>query len=223
MDMKMGKSLKFTTLNISGLGDKKKYNAAFDRLKKRRPGIIFLQETHSTVELADKWKTLWQGGIYCAHRDSSRRGVAILFHNTIEHKALDIYADTNGRFFILRVDIGGKGYTLANCYLPTKHKEPEQCNTLTQIVDKLLDDIDSGLIIGGDFNINVNPDIDKFGGRSSQSDSKQFRAILNGLLETLALKDILRNAMPDKALHTWHNSTKGISSRLDYWFISDPC
>ena len=27
--------------------------------------------------------------------------------------------------------------------------------------------------------------------------------------------------MPDKALYTWHNSTKGISSRLDYWFISD--
>ena len=221
MDMKMGKSLKFTTLNIRGLGGKKKYNAVFDRLKTRRPGIIFLQETHSTVELADKWKTLWQGGIYCAHGDSNRRGVAILFHSSIEHKVLDIYADTNGRFLILRVDIEGKAYTLVNCYLPTKDKEQEQCYTLTQIVDNLLDDTNNSLIVGGDFNINLNPDIDKFGGRSSQADSKQFRPVLNGMLETLALEDILRNAMPDKALYTWHNSTKGISSRLDYWFISD--
>ena len=85
----------------------------------------------------------------------------------------------------------------------------------------MLDDTDNSLIVGGDFNINLNPDIDKFGGRSSQADSKQFRAVLNELLETLFLEDILQNAMPHKALHTWHNSTKGISSRLDYWFISD--
>ena len=56
---------------------------------------------------------------------------------------------------------------LANCYLPTKDKEQEQCNTLTQIVDKLLDDTDNILIVSCDFNINLNPDIYKFGGRSS--------------------------------------------------------
>ena len=46
---------KIGCMNCNGLGDKTKRNKVLTWLKGKPENIIFLQETHSTVELEDEW------------------------------------------------------------------------------------------------------------------------------------------------------------------------
>lgn len=63
----MAEQLKFVTLNIRGLGGKQKSKVVLDYLRKHSNGITFLQETHSSEALAEKWGAYWKGKLYCAH------------------------------------------------------------------------------------------------------------------------------------------------------------
>ena len=217
----MERKINFITLNIRGLGGKKKSRPVFDWLRKSSNGIIFLQETHGSDFLAEQWEKYWQGKVYCAHGDTRSKGVAILFHSLIKHEVLEKFEDANGRFLILRIKIEDEIYTLANCYLPTKDHEQDQCSTLTSVIDILHKFTDDKLIVGGDFNIALNPMLEKSGGRVDANESKRFRAAMKGMMISLNLEDIIRNAMPEENIYTWHNSRKGLSTRLDYWFLSD--
>ena len=51
--------VKLFSLNVNGLGDTIKRQAVFDKLRKKGPGIFLLQETHSTIQTEEKWKTQW--------------------------------------------------------------------------------------------------------------------------------------------------------------------
>ena len=72
----MDKTLNFHTLNVRSIAQITKRKTLFDWLKEYCPGIIVLQETHSTVD--SQWKTEWPGEIYMAHGSSKSKGVAIL-------------------------------------------------------------------------------------------------------------------------------------------------
>ena len=80
---------------------------------------------------------------------------------------------------------------------------------------------DDNHIIGGDFNVALNPILERHGGRIDANESKRIRQEINCMLLAFNLEDIVRNRFPDTNIYTWHNKTKGISSRLDYWFISE--
>ena len=110
---------------------------------------------------------------------------------------------------------------LANCYLPTKDHEREQCVVLREIIAILNNYSDENLILGGDFNVALNPKLERLGGRIDYNESKTFRIELKAMFLSLDLEDIFRNNYPEDKIYTWHNKTKGISTRLDYWFISD--
>ena len=59
------------------------------------------------------------------------------------------------------------------------------------------------------------------GGRVDVNESKRFRADKKGMIILLKLEDIIRNAMPEEKIYTWHNPCKGLSTRLNYWFLSE--
>ena len=126
-------------VNIRGLGGKKKSRAVFDWLDKKLPvDIYFLQETHSSIQLLDTWRGYWKGEIYCAHGDKNKRGVAILFHQGIQHEVVELIEDAEGRFLIINIKIGDETFVLVNCYSPTKNKELQQRATLKRLVDTLV-------------------------------------------------------------------------------------
>ena len=116
----MASKLNFVTINIRGLGGRKKSQAVFDWLDKLSVGIFFLQETHSSLELLDTWRTLWKGHIYCAHGDTKSKGVAILFHPSIQHEIVELIEDDEGSFLIIKVKVGDETLVLVNCYFPTE-------------------------------------------------------------------------------------------------------
>ena len=219
--MIMAENLNFTSINIRGLGGKQKSKSVLNWLQSNSKGVTFLQETHSDENLANKWRNYWKGSIYCAHGNTNSKGVAILFHPSMSHELLDKQDDKNGRYLIIRVKILEEIFVFANCYLPTKNNEREQCAVLREVIDVLNNFANDTLIIGGDFNVTLNPFLEKSGGKIDANESKQFRLEMNALLLSFKVEDIIRNAFPDENLFTWHNKTKGISSRLDYWFISE--
>ncbi len=74
-------------------------------------------------------------------------------------------------------------------------------------------------IIIGDVNFYMNPELDKQKCMTSKDNNPAFRQEMNMLLESLNLADCWRIQNPNSRRYTWHS--RGKSSRLDYFFISE--
>ena len=135
----------------------------FTWCRKRKADIIFLQETHSTIKTDTQWKNEWGAQIITCHGSSNARGVAILIKNgfdcTIHQKILDPL----GRFIILKADIKDETYVLINVYAPNKKDKDliSFFNNLLAMLQRENLDSEDNIIIGGDFNCPLNPEIGK--------------------------------------------------------------
>ena len=76
------------------------------------------------------------------------------------------------------------------------------------------------MIIGGDFNVVKDPDLDCFGGAPKQKESNKF---LNSICLNYDLVDIWRIRNPGSKLFTWKQNKPLIQRRLDFWLICDVC
>ena len=114
-----------------------------------------------------QWKIEWGAEIITSHGSSNTRGIAILIKNGLDCTIHQKILDPLGRFIILKADIKDKAYTyvLINVYAPNKDKDLISffSNLLATLQKENLDSEDN-IIIGGDFNCPLNPEIDKKGG-----------------------------------------------------------
>ena len=92
----MSECLKVHTLNVRGIGCKRKSREMLIWLKDNYKGIIFLQETHGNEERKEYWEELWEGPIYCSHGNTNSRGVAILIPNALDYKFENTICDKIG-------------------------------------------------------------------------------------------------------------------------------
>ena len=214
----MDDNLFINTINVRGLGNNVKCKSMLDWLSKKC-GIYFLQETHTNELSEEKWKSSWKGDLYLAHGKTNSKGVAILIHEKLPVEVLEQIVDEGGRYIALKVKMNDEILLLCNCYFPTKSHQQDQIKLLNELTDMLLGYADLPLVIGGDFNVVLNPELEKSNYDNSDIDSKRFRAALLSFLEIFNLEDIIRNITPTKKIYTWHN--KNISTRLDYLFMSD--
>ena len=185
----------------------------------RHKGVTFLQETHSTKEDKQLWQKDFGCDIFMSHGSRASKGVAILLN--VDYKLIETYEDKDGRLLLVQIEYLGEILTLVNVYFPTKDKATEQLkliNSLTKILAKYED---TSIILGGDFNLALDPDLDKQGGASVHEESKKVRLNLNTMLENLSLVDTFRLRNPDKKLNTWRSLAKKVSTRLDYIFVTD--
>ena len=159
----MGKCelLKFSTFNCRGLAQCSKRRVVFNWLKKYHNGIILLQETHSTEASEKFWRSDWKGQVEFCHGTSSSRGVAILISKELNININEIIRDNTGRFLLIDAEFEGQNLIIANIYAPTKDHSDLQAEFLDFLYNRLLEYADKSLFIGGDFNICINPDIDK--------------------------------------------------------------
>ena len=140
----------------------------------------------------------WGAEIITSHGSSNTRGVAFLLKNgfdcTIHQKILDPL----GRFIIQIISFFS--------------------NLLATLQKENLDSEDN-IIIGGDFNCPLNPEIDKNGGIIIQR--KSVTACIDCLQNQLDLVGIWRIKNPDTRGFTWSQKSPIIFCRLDYWLISN--
>lgn len=230
--MKDANQFRVMTLNARGLRDDYKNCKMFNWIAKHNGhnSITFLQETHSSPEIENKWRNRWRGDIVFAHGDSSSRGVAILIGENLNIKINQRMLSSNGRYILLLCEIQEKPYILINYYAP--NDELNQLILLKEIYERI-DGFDlqaeTEIIWGGDFNLFFDKDLEAFGGNPT----KKFRSLetIQTILEELDMCDIWRVRNPTSRRFTWKgnrisNKTKGketINRRLDFFFISNTC
>ena len=153
------------SLNVRGLSNFNKRRAIFAWCRKQNAHIVFLQETHSTVNSEKQWKAEWGAPLELAHGSSNSRGVAILFRKGFDCKIIKKIIDPTGRYISIQAQINDENYFLVNVYGPNND------NQAVQFYDHLIDLLrkeglayEDKIIIGGDFNCPINPLLDKQGG-----------------------------------------------------------
>ena len=118
--MKRNLNFKMLSLNARGNCSFEKRKVLFHWLAKDKSDIIFLQETYSTPEVENIWKSQWRGDIYFSHGSEHSRGVMILVKEGLYCELKVCYKDTQGRFIILKGFIQGHEFVLANIYAPNR-------------------------------------------------------------------------------------------------------
>ena len=80
---------------------------------------------------------------------------------------------------------------------------------------------DKNIILGGDFNVCLDPVLDKLGGRSEVK--SEYCKNLENFIEEFSLVDIWRLRNGKAMKFTRRDRTKGglVQSQIDYWFISN--
>ena len=213
--------LSIYSYNVRGLGDTTKRNCIFNYLKQNHNGVFFLQETHSKPDCENKWKKEWKGQSYFAHGSSSSKGVAILFSKKLKPVIKETVKDPNGRYIILDVILNEQNFVLFNNYVPTKDKPADQLKHLENIQTLMSQYENKNVILGGDLNTCLNPDIDKSGGK--QEKISEFAYKLTDYMHDIDYIDIWRIRNPDSLRFTRRQKTKSglVHSRLDMFIIPE--
>lgn len=98
-----------------------------------------------------------------SHGLTNKCGVAILTPPNIDFKVIDTIRDNEGRFLKISIEINDTLFYFINIYVPTKDHKPEQNKFLKFLLHHLTDICDENVLVGGDFNITLNPELDKKG------------------------------------------------------------
>ena len=148
------------TYNVRGLANNMKRREIFHYLHQKPFNVVFMQETHSCKKIEKRWRLESGDQIYFSHGETNARGVAILIRRSLKVKILRKITNKRGRFFILKCKIDSEEYLFVNVYAPDLDN-PAFFTELSEQIDSLETDLK---IIGGDFNLVLDLDLDKKGG-----------------------------------------------------------
>ena len=213
-------NLQLLTLNVRGIRDRVKRNNIFAWCKSKGGDIIFLQETYSTADVEQLWRSEWEGSMFFSHGTNHSRGTLILVSPNLKFKIDEILLDNEGRYILLKGELRKVKILLGNCYFPTRDKEKMQIEFLDKLdthISKLYEP-SNYLILGGDFNIIMNGKLDYMGPKDISKN--KYNEKLEDLLRRLDLEDVWRKRHSDKKEFTYRQNWPMVQSRLDYWFCS---
>ena len=211
--------LKCISLNCRGLRDRSKRLTLFHFLKQQKSTIIFLQETHS--KQADE--TIWQKEytkdtkykILFNHSGDRSAGQAIIL-NLKNINILKSGIVMSGRIQYCEIENDEKKILFINIYAP--NTDTGRVDFFKGLKNFLVHKIIwQSLVIGGDFNVILNPILDKMGGLATKKNSRE---MITTMQQDLCLVDIWRMQHPNQKEYTWHQTNPNIRCRLDYFLIS---
>ena len=146
----MSKSnLKFVTNNVKGLQSTHKRLKMFEYFRNvvSPNGIIFLQETHSSINDEKNWCDEFKRKLSFSHGKTNFCGVAIGYFGSQQFTIESKKGDNGGRILVLEASLEDKKYIL--------NTESEQMETLENL-NRILNTIDYShekhIILGGDLN-----------------------------------------------------------------------
>lgn len=214
-------NFKLASLNVRGIRSSTKRKALFTWLNERKYDIIFLQETYSTVDVEYIWKTQWKGKLYFSHGSNHSCGVMVLVRGDLDFELISINSDDDGRSIVMEAVVQESSYLFVNIYAPNRTQD--QCRFFDKLNNNIEDCVankELKIILGGDFNVTFDSDLDCSGGRPFTKDS--IKNVQN-LCFDFDLVDIWRIRNPARRRFTWRQKSPFIQRRLDYWLISDVC
>ena len=207
------------SLNARGIRDLHKRKSILTWIEKQKSDITFLQETYSTPEVINDWKFQWRGEMILSHGSNHSRGVLVLINEQLQYEIRNTVIDDEGRYILLDMTIQESPFLLLNVYAPTKPNEQIVFfQEILSVVQSANFDTECRVIIGGDFNVHFDADLDNSGG---QTETKSTVKNIQDIMLEYNLIDIWRLRNPDKRQFTWRKRNPIIQRRIDFWLISD--
>ena len=114
------------TLNVNGLNAPVKRHRVADWIKKQKPSICCLQETHLRAK-----DTCSEGmeKIFHANGQEKKAGVAIRIPDKIDFQMKAIKTDKEGYYLRVKGSIQKEDITIVNIYAPNRSTETPRTNT----------------------------------------------------------------------------------------------
>jgi len=110
--------LSIITLNVNGLNAPIKRHRVADWIKKQKPSICCLQETHLRAKDTYRLKVRGWEKIFHANGQDRKAGVAILISDKIDFKMKAIKKDKEGHYLMVKGSIQEEDITIINIYAP---------------------------------------------------------------------------------------------------------
>ena len=207
-------NLRISTLNARGLGNHVKRKRVYRYLKRFKSDVCFLQETHCDSKKEQVWSSEWGNKCIYSHGTTQARGVGILLNKKCAHAVDEIRRDIVGRYVMCKVLLNNYSYCLVNIYAPNEDS-PEFFNEISRNIQEM-DCVH--VIIGGDFNLTLDPTMDRNVNANYNVNSS---VALKKTIEDLDLIDPWHVRNQDSKTFTW---MRGINrtewSRIDYFLVS---
>lgn len=150
------KILKILSCNVRGLSSPNKRGRLWVELQHLGADVVFLQKTHlrgsSIPGLPQNIMKQWY---HAVSPIASAREVTNAFKKSCPWLMEALQSDPEGRFLFVKGVLHGKRYTFASIYAPNE----ESVNFLVKTFRKLEEFKEGRLVVGGDFNIVLDPSI----------------------------------------------------------------
>ena len=205
--------------NVNGLGNKHKRDLVLSWLKSKQEDIIFIQESHSTVENERDWKNIWEGEIIFNHGTSNSTGVAILVKQRClgDVKILKQVHIAPGRATLVDVESGGNIFGLVNVYCPNN----DDANFLNNVFLEACASTNSDrLVFAGDWNTVLDNSLDKSGGAATHK-NVNCQNTLTTIMGDWGFSDVFRLNNPDARIYTHFDKQHRTHTRLDFFLVDD--
>ena len=176
-----------------------------------------VQETHGSESSEQMWTSEWGGykALY-SHGTSAARGVAIFIKKGINYRVTRTNSDNAGRIIVCELehlDDPQKKLMLCNIYGPNKDSPSFYLEVL-----KLIGDMSPNIILIGDYNLVINPSLDRKG--SSFNPIKAVE-VVREICEEMLLVDIWRVRNPQEKQYSWMRvRPQYLASRIDFALVS---
>uniref|UniRef100_A0A3Q3ENM7 Reverse transcriptase domain-containing protein n=1 Tax=Kryptolebias marmoratus TaxID=37003 RepID=A0A3Q3ENM7_KRYMA len=208
-----GSSVRFLSWNIKGMGSPLKRSRIFAHLKRLKPDLVFLQETHMRTRDQIRLKCPWVSEVFHSNFNSKARGVAILVGKSIQFSASKIISDKNGRYLIVTGTLFHVPILLVNIYAPN-FDDPKFMNKLFECLPSLNNTL---LVVGGDMNCVIDPNLDRYDPRNL-SPSLMSRS-LSDFMSKNGCIDPWRFYNPQSKKFSFFSHFHQSFSRIDYFFV----
>ena len=144
---------------------------------------------------------------------------SILVKKSLEFELKTVKVDKNGRFIILEANVQDHPFLFVNLYAPNKTNE--QCTFFEEVCEEL-DNFclaeDCNIIMGGDFNVIFDTDLD---GNDGNPKRKESGKCIDNICLANDLGDIWWIRNPNVKRFTWRQKMPVIQRRLDFWLVSN--
>ena len=210
--------LKIGSLNVRGLGNRIKRRSIFNYLRDKKLDIIFLQETHSSRKTAELWQNEWCSKWLISSGSSNAKGTAILFNPKFKCDITKVLCDHDGRYVVCNLQKNNINYTICNVYAPNDDS-PKFFHSLFKTIEKVATE---NVIIGGDFNLTLNPQIDRLDSKEN-SNNHQAAKFVNAFMEEFKLCDVWRDRNKGTKRYSWFKNgriSNLSASRIDFFLTS---
>ena len=158
----------------------------------------------------------WGGKVIWSNGTTNSKGVAIAFTRNLKISVVNILPDKDGRYLFAEIALKQKMLCLANIFGPNNDNPVYFLNFFNDHNNFSLYDT----ILGGDFNIILNNDLDKIGSASQHSNYKA-REVVRSHMWAMNLSDFFWIFHPFMKTFTRIQITPFTASRFNFFLVSN--